>query len=61
MGKNLLISGLDKCVSLNREHFRALIELSKVHRIMLESGQMPFASKIRITVSGCCKILPTNI
>lgn len=56
MGKNLLISGLDKC-----EHFRALIELSKVHRIMLESGQMPFASKIRITVSGCCKILPTNI
>lgn len=61
MGKVLIISGLNKCIPLNQEHFNALVELSKVHRIRLEIGRIHFPSEIRITVFGCCKIPPTNI
>lgn len=55
MGKNLIISGLNKCIPLKQEHFHALVELSKVHRIRLEIEPVYFPSKIRVTVSGCCK------
>lgn len=36
MGKNFIISDLSICVPLKQEHFCALIELSKVHRIEVE-------------------------